>query len=61
MAHSGGVADAVSIVAVGHADMQVHVQCFLGGAAQGLQVAVRAGLKGHLAAGEARHPQAACS
>ena len=39
--------------------MQIHIQCLLCSAAQGLQIAVGAGLKGHLAADEASHPQAA--
>ena len=59
VAQRGGIADTLGIVTVGHTDVQIHIQCLLCSAAQGLQIAVGAGLKGHLAADEASHPQAA--
>ena len=59
MAQRGGIADALGIVAVSHADMQVHVKGFLGGTAQRLHIAVGAGLAGKLAAHHAGHPKAA--
>lgn len=46
MTHSGSIADAFGIVAVGHTDMQVHVKCFFGCTAQclhGVNLAAVAG------------------